>query len=141
MGNRNKRGMLTSIYNSSSQNSFELQVPAIWIFDCPDHPCLGVSPDGIISCDCCGKGVLKIKCPYKHRNISVQEAAKSDKDFCLDETLNSKITHRYYTQVQMQICITKCQYCDFVVFTKCQPASIVIVRVSVNEQFCSALVH
>ena len=26
----------------------------------PGLPYLGVSPDGIISCDCCGKGVLEI---------------------------------------------------------------------------------
>lgn len=33
-----------------------------FVFD-PDHPFLGVSPDGTISCDYCGKGVLEIKCP------------------------------------------------------------------------------
>lgn len=37
----------------------------------PDHPFLGFSRNGIISCDCCGKGVLEFKCHYKHRNISV----------------------------------------------------------------------
>ncbi len=27
-----------------------------------DYPYLGASPDGCIKCDCCGKGVLEIKC-------------------------------------------------------------------------------
>lgn len=31
-------------------------------------PHLGASPDGIISCDCCGVGVIEIKCPYSARN-------------------------------------------------------------------------
>ncbi|XP_048734036.1 uncharacterized protein LOC125650107 isoform X2 [Ostrea edulis] len=106
----------------------------------PTHPFLGVSPDGMISCDCCGKGVLEIKCPYKHRDISVEEAAQKDGDFCLDKSLQLKTSHRYFTQVQMQMCITKCQYCDFVVFTKCQPsASMVIVRIFWDEQFCRTL--
>lgn len=62
------------------------------------------------------------------------------KTFAYIKTLNLKITHRYYTHVQKQICITKCQYCDFAVFKKCQLASMVIVCITVNEQFCSALV-
>lgn len=53
----------------------------------PYHPFSEVSPDGIISCDCCRKVVSEIKCPYTHRNISVEEAAKIDRDFCPDETL------------------------------------------------------
>ena len=37
----------------------------------PSHPHLGASPDGLLAypdgllmCDCCGLGVLEIKCPY-----------------------------------------------------------------------------
>lgn len=39
------------------------------------------------------------------------------------------------------MCITKYQYCDVVVFRKCHPARIVIMHISVNEQFCSVLVE
>ena len=28
-----------------------------------DRPYIGASPDGIVSCDCCGKGVVDVKCP------------------------------------------------------------------------------
>ena len=28
-------------------------------------PHLGASPNGIISCDCCGEGLIEIKCPHK----------------------------------------------------------------------------
>jgi hypothetical protein len=44
---------------------------------------MGVTPDGIISCDCCGKGALDIKCPFKHRDKTVQQAVATDKDFCV----------------------------------------------------------
>ena len=32
----------------------------------PNIPYVGASPDGIVTCNCCGKGVLEIKCPFKH---------------------------------------------------------------------------
>ena len=32
------------------------------------YPHLGGSPDGIIVCDCHGKGLLEIKCPHKYHN-------------------------------------------------------------------------
>lgn len=30
----------------------------------PDHPHLGASQDGMVSCACCADGLLEIKCPY-----------------------------------------------------------------------------
>ena len=30
----------------------------------PQWPFIGASPDGLIDCSCCGRGVLEIKCPY-----------------------------------------------------------------------------
>ena len=30
----------------------------------PSYPHLGATPDGKISCECCGTGCLEIKCPY-----------------------------------------------------------------------------
>ena len=32
----------------------------------PSYPHLGASPNGLISCSCCGEGLIEIKCPYKH---------------------------------------------------------------------------
>jgi hypothetical protein len=101
------------------------------------HPFLGATPDGIISCDCCGKGALEIKCPFKHRDKTVQQAVTTDKDFCLDSSLHLKHKHRYYTQIQLQMFLTKCQYCDFVV---CPKQSMVIVRVPIDIDFCKHLV-
>ncbi len=66
---------------------------------------VGASPDGCISCSCHGKGVLEIKCPMKHKDAGVLYAAQNDKSFCLtlvDENLELKRSHRYFTQTQMQ---------------------------------------
>ena len=31
------------------------------------EPYLGASPDGLVECKCCGKGVLEVKCPICHK--------------------------------------------------------------------------
>ena len=49
----------------------------------PWWPFVAATPDGIVDYKCCGKGVLEIKCPYSHRDESVQSAASKDRSFCL----------------------------------------------------------
>lgn len=86
----------------------------------PAFPQVGASPDGLVSCDCCGQGCLEVKCPAKHKHSTVQEACDTDKDFCLHRVggiVQLKQGHRYYTQVQTQMFVTGATYCDFVVWT------------------------
>ncbi|GLV46247.1 hypothetical protein CBL_12324 [Carabus blaptoides fortunei] len=42
------------------------------------HPQLGASPDGIITCSCCGTGCIEIKCPFhmKNEGCSMKDYAK-----------------------------------------------------------------
>ena len=74
-----------------------------------DMPFFGATPDGIVSCDCCGDGIAEMKCPFCQRNAAIIDAANDGK-FCLaptaDGELKLKATHQYY-QVQMQICFAK----------------------------------
>ncbi|XP_063963770.1 uncharacterized protein LOC129270480 [Lytechinus pictus] len=102
-----------------------------------DHPFLGASPDGKVSCTCCGKGIVEVKCPYRHRMQTVQEAL-ADKDFCLDAELTLKKSHSYYTQIQLQIAACNVEYCDFVVWT---PRSIHVDRVAKDNDFIDAMVQ
>ena len=37
----------------------------------PQYPFLGATPDGTISCSCCGNGLLEIKCPLINKMYSV----------------------------------------------------------------------
>ena len=84
----------------------------------PDYVHLGASPDGVVSCSCCGAGLLEIKCPYKHRNQHPHHV--TDPIFCLHlvgETMLLKTTHQCYLQIQGQMAICKKDYCDFVCWT------------------------
>ena len=84
-------------------------------------PFIGASPDAVVSCQCCGKGTLEIKCPYCHRGEGIEDAASHDKNFCLktadDGLITLDHTHAYYYQVQTQLFVTNVDYCDFCVCT------------------------
>ena len=94
----------------------------------PDYPHLGASPDGLISCSCCGDGLLEIKCPYKHRDEHPHQV--NDSRFCLclvDGAVMLSFKHDYYIQVQGQMAICNREYCDFVCWT---PKGMHVERIS-----------
>ena len=117
-----------------------LHVAECGLFINPQWPYIGASPDGIIYCDCCPKGVLEIKCPYCHRDESISAAVAKDKNFCLIE-VNGQISldhdHAYYYQVQTQIFVCDVDYCDFCVctFSGNEESTIHIERISRNNAF------
>ncbi|XP_013382110.1 uncharacterized protein LOC106152913 [Lingula anatina] len=79
----------------------------------PDFPEFGASPDGFVSCNCCGKGLLEIKCPFTLRE------ADSIQMTWLENTeggLKLKKNTAYYYQVQMQLFMSNLDYCDFFVW-------------------------
>ena len=74
------------------------------------HPYIGATPDGIIECDCCGFGILEVKCPYCIRMEDPSTAS------CLrNDTLASN--HEYYYQVHTQLFACCASYADFVIAT------------------------
>ena len=79
---------------------------------------LGASPDGVIACDCCGEGLIEIKCLYKHRTVHPLSVT-NDKDFCLQvneqEEMCLSHDHPYFLQIQGQLVICDKDYCDFIV--------------------------
>lgn len=82
-------------------------------------PMLGASPDGFVFCNCCGKGVCEIKCPYTFRDLMLHEIFETQKQFCLSPNNGIHLDkgHSYYYQVQSQIFICEVDYCDFVLWT------------------------
>lgn len=53
----------------------------VWTFYInKDNPLLKATPDGIVSCKCCGKGLSEVKCPNsdKYRLLSGREKAVSN---------------------------------------------------------------
>ncbi|KAL2097811.1 hypothetical protein ACEWY4_007018 [Coilia grayii] len=76
---------------------------------------LGASPDGLVG----NSAVVEVKCPYKHRNTTVEEAIQ-DAAFYLEKKghqYHLKTTHPYWHQVQGQMHIVERNECFFVVWT------------------------
>ena len=46
--------------------NFKISNAGLFIDD--THPFLGASPDSMVECSCCSKGVLEIKCTYYHKD-------------------------------------------------------------------------
>ncbi|KAJ8017633.1 hypothetical protein HOLleu_44819 [Holothuria leucospilota] len=85
----------------------------------PAFPHIGASPDGIINCNCCGRGVLEVKCPFcvKESTAEEHECLVSDKESG-KETFRLSKRHQYYYQVQTQLFVCQTEYCDFLVCTE-----------------------
>ena len=85
-----------------------------------DPSCLHLeaSQDKLICCDCCGEGVVEIKCMYKHRKVDPWTV--TDSTFYLkasqDGSLQLRSKHAYYMyhQIQGQLVQFKQGLCDFV---------------------------
>ena len=83
-------------------------------------PYIGASPDALVECTCCDKGVIEIKCPFCAKDEQSSHAvAEKCKSFCLEKTesgLRLLRSHQYYMQCQLQMHVTGRLYCDFVVW-------------------------
>ncbi|XP_035685431.1 uncharacterized protein LOC118422035 [Branchiostoma floridae] len=85
-----------------------------------EHTFLGATPDGLVTCKCCGEGILEVKCPMCVKDKTFEsEADQQHRQFCLElrgQRLQLKHSHPYYFQVQAQLACTGRNYCDFVVW-------------------------
>lgn len=106
----------------------------------PQWPFIGATPDGIVSCTCCGEGVMEIKCPYCHKGQSI-EVSIQDTKFCIQKNVNGVLeldhSHSYYYQVQTQLFVCSAKYCDFCVctFSEDQEHDFYQERLSQNTEF------
>ncbi|PIK42711.1 hypothetical protein BSL78_20435 [Apostichopus japonicus] len=86
------------------------------LFVHPQFIYLAATPDGIVKCKCCGTGLLEIKCPL---SISDQIPSSDCVAYLEDDDKGNTVlkrSHGYYFQVQMQLGVTKTQWCDFLYF-------------------------
>lgn len=105
-----------------------------------EYPHLAASPDSLASCECCGKGTVEVKCPFLLKRMTLQEFAAKNST-CLNITENGmeiNQNHSYYYQVQLQMCLMKLLYCDFVIWS---PQELFIERIDFDIIFCAARIN
>lgn len=112
------------------------------LFVHPQHPYIAATPDGICTCkcNCCSDMVLEIKCPFSIRDKSVHESW-GETDFLEQngDEIVLKQSHKYYTQIQSQLALTKCRRGYFVVWTSVGEPIIQIV--DIDSEFCSKVIN
>lgn len=108
------------MFEKSRQGHDNLQFSPAGFVISEDFPFIGASPDGFVSCDCCGDGCYEIKCPYCFKQEKISDI--NDKKFCLQPDLSGvkrlDSDHQYFFQAQCQIFSCKKEFCDFVVWTE-----------------------
>lgn len=117
---------------SSSHESFSCKPSGLVVN--PLYPHLGASPDGIISCNCCGTGLLEIKCPYSGNDSHPDSFRTKKRSFLNSQGLVR--SHKYYTQVQGQLLICEKKFCDFVIWTT---KGLIIERIYIDVRFTEKL--
>ena len=82
-------------------------------------PYIGASPDRLVSCSCCGDGVLEVKCPSSCRDgeRTVQEMPYLPLKAGHITRVNLDKKHQYYYQVQAQMAVTGRLWTDFFVYS------------------------
>jgi len=100
-------------YTQTTGNT--VQETGLWLHE---SGILGASPDGLVGDDT----IIEVKCPYKHRNQTVEEAL-SGKDsekyvvFLRDGQWSLNTQHAYYHQIQGQLFLTKRQSAVLFIWT------------------------
>ena len=115
-GNK-KEEQAKKVYMSMMSNSHQnFQFSECGLFLNEKYPQFGASPDGVFTCDCCGSGLLEVKCPYSMRDASKLELPWLQ---LINGEIKLQRNHMYYYQVQMQLFMTKRHFCDFFVWSPC----------------------
>ncbi|XP_021379090.1 uncharacterized protein LOC110466710 [Mizuhopecten yessoensis] len=82
------------------------------------HPFLGASPDLLLSCSCCGEGLLEIKCPMVKKCEVCSSFCTCNLPNCLTKTNPPTLKKLgYYAQIQGQMALTNRKWCVFFVYT------------------------
>ena len=84
-----------------------------------------------MKCECCGISVVEIKCPSKLENVSVNDGY-AQTDFLIKEGDNivlKKTSHKYYTQILMQMAMVGAKHGYFVTWSKHDPDNPLIEKI------------
>lgn len=93
----------------------------------------GGSPDGMIREE---NGLIEIKCPFNsevHQDYLLFEKPEDLKEYNI----------QYYSQIQMNIIVTECDFCDFVAFDPrtLRDNQLKVIRIPKDIPFCNLLLE
>ena len=89
------------------------------LFILKSHPYIGATPDNIFTCKCCEHRIcVEYKCPYSIREHDVSDSwDKTDFLEKVNDIIQLKRNHKYFTQITGQMAIIGTKQCYFVAWT------------------------
>ncbi len=79
---------------------------------------IAASPDGLVTCECCGNGILEIKCPISVAHLNPSESNLPYLKRAENSDVKLNRNHPYYSQVQHQMGVTGRYWCDFFIYSR-----------------------
>lgn len=137
-GCTHEKKALEAYCHENQTNHRQFDISCCGLIVNPTYPHMGATPDGIVTCECCGRGVLEIKCPFSCRDKSFAEAATTNSRFFLTENdgvFTLKRNHAYYYQIQLQMKLCETTFGDFIVWRE---GDLIVERIYIDDSF---LVH
>ena len=128
------------LYNNlyKEHNNFSFKKSGLVISD--DYPFLGASPDGIACCDCCGRDKISIQSQRKVSGRYLLRERVSFRDE--DGQVSCRSLSPWYTQMQVQMYVTKSTLCHLAIYTQVPPFLHVIklhsMKNGVNHKYLSS---
>ena len=99
---------------------------------------IGASPDAKIECECCGVGVLEVKCPYKLKDKKIIDIDANYESLKKKEgELHLKRDHDHYYQIQTQIYACSTSFAFYVVWS---PKDIFIEKIARDDEFINRII-
>ena len=83
-----------------------------------EYPYLAASPDLLVSCSCCGEGLVEFKCPLIPKCSKCLSFCKCKLPYCLQNSELLALKHgAYYGQIQGQLSFSKRKWCILYIYT------------------------
>lgn len=125
-------GIARKMYISMSKH-VNVKVEDSGLLIMKEHPCIGASPDGIVTCDCCNARILEIKCPLSLDRFKLREMVRDLQNPAL------KRTSTYFCQMQIQMGLAGVQSGHCFIFE--DQDSHMLVDVPYDKEFFSDVVE
>lgn len=108
------------MFTTKAKGHLDLIVTSCGLPISESHPYLGATPDGTVYDLSNASEPFEVKCPYAHRNLTLEEACSTSAICCSLEgsVMTLRRTHMYFAQVQRLMAIGCREWCDFVVYNK-----------------------
>lgn len=128
-GIESEREAVQTVVRILSESHTNVELHECGLFLCSQHPYLGASPDGLLTCNCCQPTLLEVKCPTADLTSLPY----------LDSSRQLREKSSYYGQIQGQMAITKIERSYFFVYKNNSEHHLQVV--TMNKEFVEKMIN